>query len=153
MGFTLRAALATTRPDARLTVAELVPEIVEWARGPMAGLTGDCLDDPRVDVAIGDVGSRIAAGRAEYDAILLDVDNGPDGLSRPANDRLYSRAGLDVARAALRSGGILAIWSAGPDPRFARRLREAGFDVEEVVVGSRGGRQGARHTIWFAARG
>ena len=127
MGFTLRAALATLDPAARVTVAELVPEIVDWARGPMATLTAGGLDDPRVAVSIGDVAAAIAAGQGTYDAILLDVDNGPDGLTRSGNDGLYSPRGLAAARAALTRGGILAIWSAAPDRAFARRLREAGF--------------------------
>ena len=150
MGFTLRAALAMLGPDARLTVAELVPKIVEWARGPMAGLTGGCLDDPRVTLVQADVALQIAAGRNAYDAILLDVDNGPDGLVRAGNDRLYTREGLAAARAALTPGGVLAVWSAGKDPVFAGRLRKAGFAVEEVQVRARSNGKGAKHTIWFA---
>ena len=152
MGFTLRAALAVLGPDARLTVAELVPKIVEWARGPMAGLTGGCLDDPRVTLIQADVALQIAAGRNAYDAILLDVDNGPDGLVRAGNDRLYTREGLAAARAALTPGGVLAVWSAGKDPVFAGRLRKAGFAVEEVQVRARSNGKGAKHTIWFAVR-
>ena len=152
MGFTLRAALAVLGPDARLTVAELVPKIVEWARGPMAGLTGGCLDDPRVTLVQADVALQIAAARNAYDAILLDVDNGPDGLVRAGNDRLYTREGLAAARAALMPGGVLAVWSAGKDPVFAGRLRKAGFAVEEVQVRARSNGKGAKHTIWFAVR-
>ena len=150
MGFTLRAALAALGPGARLTVAELVPEIVAWARGPMAQLTAGCLDDPRVAVVEADVADLIAAGRGRYDAILLDVDNGPDGLVREANDRLYSREGLAAARAALKPGGVLAIWSAAKDQVFANRLRRSGFSVDEVQVRARSNGKGARHTIWFA---
>jgi spermidine synthase len=150
MGFTLRAALAKLGKDARVTVAELVPEIVEWARGPMADLTAGCLDDPRVTVAFADVAELIAGGRGRYDAILLDVDNGPDGLVRAANDRLYSARGLASARAALRPGGVLAVWSAAKDAAFARRLREGGFEVDEVTVRARSNGKGAMHTIWFA---
>ena len=149
MGFTLRAALGVLGPKARLTVAELVPEIIDWARGPMAALTAGCLDDPRVHLLIDDVGEFVAGGR--YDAILLDVDNGPDGLTAPTNDRLYSLAGLASAKAALKPGGVLAIWSAAPDERFARRLRHAGFKVEETTVRARGNK-GARHVIWFCSR-
>ena len=152
MGFTLRAALAVLGPDARITVAELVPKIVEWARGPMAGLTGGCLDDPRVTLVQADVALQIAAGRDAYDAILLDVDNGPDGLVRAGNDRLYTREGLAAAKAALTPGGVLAVWSAGKDPVFAGRLRKAGFAVEEVQVRARSNGKGAKHTIWFAVR-
>ena len=152
MGFTLRAALGSFGPQARITVAELVPEIVEWARGPMASLTGNCLDDPRVELVIDDVASVIERSADSFDAILLDVDNGPDGLTRDANDRLYSMRGLDVARAALRPGGILAVWSAAPDNPFARRLADAGFRVDEVAVRARSNGKGARHVIWFATR-
>ena len=152
MGFTLRAALAVLPRDARVTVAELVPEIIDWARGPMADLTAGCLDDPRVDLSMRDVAEVIAGGRNAYDAILLDVDNGPDGLTRIGNDRLYSMAGLAAARGALAPGGVLAVWSAAPDNAFARRLRDASFAVEEVAVRARGNGKGPRHVIWFAAR-
>jgi spermidine synthase len=135
-----------------VTVAELVPGIVEWARGPMAELTAGCLDDPRVTLVQEDVAASIRAGAGAYDAILLDVDNGPDGLTRAGNDRLYSATGLAAARSALTPGGVLAVWSAGPDPRFARRLGEAGFAVEEVVVRARQNGKGPRHVIWFGVR-
>lgn len=150
MGFTLRAALAALGPGAKITVAELVPEIIDWARGPMSALAAGCLDDPRVELVIGDVAAAIADGRGRYDAILLDVDNGPDGLVREANDGIYSPAGLASAKAALRPGGILAVWSAAPDAQFARRLAAAGFRVEEVAVRARSNGKGARHIIWFA---
>jgi len=152
MGFTLRAALAALGPDARLTVAELVPEIVAWAKGPMAELAAGCLDDRRVAVVLEDVAAAIGRARGAYDAILLDVDNGPDGLTRDANDRLYSPAGLAAARAALKPGGILAVWSAAPDNRFARRMGEAGFAVEEVGVRARANGKGPRHVIWFGRK-
>lgn len=150
MGFTLRAALARLPKKARVTVVELVPEIIEWARGPMAELAARCLDDPRVALRIGDVGPAIVAARGDYDAILLDVDNGPDGLVREGNDGLYSRGGLAAAKAALRPGGVLAIWSAGPDPAFTRRLTKAGFNVDEIRVAARSNGKGPKHTIWFA---
>jgi spermidine synthase len=152
MGFTLRAALTMLSPKARVTVAELVPEIIAWARGPMAAVADGCLDDPRVELRMGDVGAAINEASAKYDAILLDVDNGPDGLTREGNDGLYSDAGLAAARAALRSGGILAIWSAAPDAKFARRLKGAGFAVEEVAVRARSNGKGPRHVIWFARK-
>ena len=152
MGFTLRAALARLDGDARVTVAELVPKIIDWAKGPMAELAAGCLDDRRVEVVIDDVGALIRHGRGAYDAILLDVDNGPDGLTRPGNDGLYSDRGLAAAKAALRTGGILAVWSAAPDARFARRLRDAGFAVEEVGVKARSNGKGPRHVIWFATK-
>ncbi len=152
MGFTLRAALAALGGEARITLAELVPEIIDWARGPMAELAAGCLDDPRVHLVQDDVADVIAAGRGAYDAILLDVDNGPDGLVRQANDRLYSAQGLAGAKAALRPGGVLAIWSAGEDAAFARRLSQAGFAVDEVAVRARSNGKGPRHIIWFAQK-
>ncbi len=152
MGFTLRAALAALGKQARITLVELVPEIIEWARGPMAELAAGCLDDPRVKLVQDDVADVIAAGRGTYDAILLDVDNGPDGLVRQANDRLYSPQGLAAAVAALRPGGVLAIWSAAPDAAFARRLSRAGLIVEEIAVRARSNGKGPRHIIWFATK-
>jgi spermidine synthase len=156
MGFTLRAALAGIGPQGRVTVAELVPEILVWARGPMAELTGDCLDDPRLTLEICDVAALIddaADGTTEgYDAILLDVDNGPDGLVRADNNRLYTRTGLAKARDALKPGGVLAIWSAARDPSFTRRLKDVRLLVTEVEVRARPNNKGPRHTIWFASR-
>ncbi len=151
MGFTLRAALAELGSDAHVTVAELVPSVVAWARGPMAEVFGDCLDDPRVTIRETDVGLLIGEARAVYDAILLDVDNGPEGLTRPANDALYSLAGLHKARAALRPGGVLAVWSSGPDRAFTNRLKQAGFSAEEAKVRATG-KRGARHVIWLATK-
>ncbi|NML07917.1 spermidine synthase [Sphingomonas sp. G-3-2-10] len=152
MGFTLRAALGVLGKDARVTVAELVPKIIEWAKGPMVELTAGCLDDPRVAVDIDDVGAVIRRGRASYDAILLDVDNGPDGLTRPGNDGLYGMRGLEAARMALTPGGILAVWSAAPDAKFARRMKDADFAVEEVGVRARSNGKGPRHVIWFGVK-
>ncbi|MDF2383553.1 hypothetical protein JMG10_18890 [Nostoc ellipsosporum NOK] len=152
MGFTLRAAQAVLGADARLTVAELVPEIIAWAKGPMAELAAGCLDDPRVDVVLDDVAAVIGRARATYDAILLDVDNGPDGLTRDANDRLYSPRGLQKQWEALKPGGVLAVWSAAPDNAFARRLKDTGFQVEEVAVRARSNGKGPRHVIWFGRK-
>ena len=154
MGFTLRAALAELPAGAGVTVAELVPEIIEWARGPMQELAAGCLDDPRVRLVHGDVAEVIRSSTGAYDAILLDVDNGPDGLVHDANDLIYSEQGLRSAKAALRPGGVLAVWSAAKDDAFARRLKRAGFDVEEVEARARtngqGVGRGAKHIIWFA---
>ncbi|RDC59449.1 Spermidine synthase [Alteripontixanthobacter maritimus] len=156
MGFTYRAALARLPKEGRVVVAELVPEILDWAKGPLADLTGNTLDDPRGRVEIEDVSDLIgdASDRFQplYDAILLDVDNGPDGLVRGDNNKLYSRTGLARARDALNPGGILAVWSAGPDPQFARRLKNARFEVEERVVKARPNNKGPRFTIWFARK-
>ncbi|MDP3748212.1 MAG: MnmC family methyltransferase [Phenylobacterium sp.] len=150
MGFTLRAALGNLGPDAKVTVAELVPAVIAWARGPMAHISGGCLEDSRLTLREGDVGAVIGAAQATYDAILLDVDNGPEGLSRKANDRLYDQSGLAAARRALRPGGVLAVWSSAPNAAFTQRLRKAGFAVEEVRVRATGGTRGARHVIWLA---
>lgn len=152
MGFTLRAALAILPPDAEIVVAELLPAVIAWARGPLAALFAGCLDDPRLHLREADVASLVRAGRAAYDAILLDVDNGPDGLMVAANDRLYDLAGLGHAKAALRPGGVLAVWSAGPDRSFSRRLRLVGFAVEEAKVRANGAGGGARHLIWLASK-
>jgi len=152
MGFTLRAALAALEPEARIVVAELVPAVVAWARGPMAEVFGTSLTDPRVSVREADVGEVIRSGAAAFDAILLDVDNGPEGLTRKTNDALYDLKGLSIARMALRPGGVLAVWSSGPNPKFTWRLRKAGFAVEEVRARANGPRGGARHVIWIATR-
>ena len=151
MGFTLRAALAAFGKEAAVDIAELVPAIVDWARGPLAPLFGESLTDPRVAIHVTDVAEMIADGRDRYDAILIDVDNGPSALTQEANEGLYSMPGLAAARAALRQGGILAIWSAEGSEPFARRFRNAGFAVEEAH-GRSGGKRGARHTIWIGTR-
>jgi spermidine synthase len=152
MGFTLRAALSALPADASVTVAELVPAVVQWARGPMLAVFQGCLDDPRVAIHQGDVGELIRQSKAKFDAILLDVDNGPDGLTRRSNDSLYDFAGLRSARDALRPGGVLAVWSSGPDAGFTRRLRDCGFAVEAVNTRANGKRGGARHVIWLAVK-
>ncbi|HEY0149960.1 MAG TPA: hypothetical protein VGB70_13280 [Allosphingosinicella sp.] len=148
MGFTLRAALAVLPKDAEVTVAELVPAVVTWARGPMAHFHEGTLDDRRVTIAERDV-AHLIAPRANWDAILLDVDNGPDGLTIEENDGLYSAKGLAAARMALRPGGVLAIWSAAPDSAFTNRLRRAGFAVEEHRARAARGK-GGQHLIWVA---
>lgn len=153
MGFTLAAARRALPAATAIVVAELVPRIVTWAEGPLAHIVGGSLSDPRVTVALRDVHDVITETGAAFDAILLDVDNGPDGLVHLANERLYSPWGLRAAHAALRPGGILAIWSAYPDPDFSARLRDAGFAIEEINVVDREARPEARHTIWLARRG
>jgi len=156
MGFTYRAALAHLPEDGRVVVAEVVPEILDWAKGPLSELTGETLSDPRGEIVIADVAALIDDAvdgtSARYDAILLDVDNGPDGIVREGNERLYGQGGLARAREALTPGGVLAVWSAAPDPKFARRLKDAGFAVEERTVRARPNNKGPRHTIWFARR-
>jgi spermidine synthase len=152
MGFTLRAALAVLGAQARIIVAELVPAVLAWARGPMAEIFGESLTDPRVRIREADVADLIRPGRSRFEAILLDVDNGPAGLTRRANDGLYDLQGLGAAHAALRAGGVLAVWSSGPDLKFTQRLRRSGFDVEEIAVRAKGERGGARHVIWIATR-
>jgi spermidine synthase len=152
MGFTLRAALAVLGSEARITVAELVPAVIAWARGPMADMFGDSLDDPRASVLSADVVEVIQSHASAFDAILLDVDNGPAGLIRKANDALYNTKGLKAIRRALRPGGVLAIWSSGPNASFSKRLRDGGFDVNEVAVRATARRSGARHVIWFATK-
>ncbi|GAM03617.1 spermidine synthase [Novosphingobium sp. MBES04] len=152
MGFTLRAALSALPADAGVCVAEIVPEILAWARGPMHELTDGCLDDPRVMVVEDDVAMLIGAAREGYDAILLDVDNGPEGLTRWQNDGLYSPEGLAGSLRALRPGGILAVWSAWFDPAFTTRLEEAGFTVTARTVGSRPSGTSYPHTLWFARK-
>lgn len=154
MGFTLRAALATLAGDAGVTVAEIVPEIIAWARGPIKRLTDGCLDDARVQLVQDDVAMLIEAANGAYDAILLDVDNGPEGLTRRVNDWLYSIEGLQAAMVALRPGGILAVWSATPDDDFAALLAKAGFAVSVVTMDARtrpvAGEAAFEHVILFA---
>lgn len=152
MGFTLRAALATFGSKAQIMVAELVPAVVAWARGPMAEIFGDSLNDPRVAIREADVAEIIRSHQSKFDAILLDVDNGPEGLTRKGNDALYSAAGLDVAHTALRPGGVLAVWSSGPNPAFAKRLRGADFEVNEINIRATGKGRGVRHVIWMATK-
>ncbi len=152
MGFTLRATQAVAPKDAKLVVSEIVPELIGWAQEHMATVFADCLSDPRVEVRTGDVGAEIRASEGAFDAILLDVDNGPDGLTRTDNDALYSNTGLKNARRALSIGGVLSVWSAEPDDSFARRLQRCGFDVLEHSVRAGRSKRGPKHTIWTAVR-
>lgn len=150
MGFTLAAALGEVGPDAEVTVAELIPEVVEWNRGPLGECSGRPLDDPRSEMHVGDVAKLLKRKQAYFDVIALDVDNGPEGLTKSANDWLYSTPGIVCAQNALKPDGILAYWSAGQDRAFHDRLRRCGFLVEEVVVHAHGNK-GARHIIWLAS--
>ena len=151
MGFTLRAALGELEPDAQVVVAELVPAVTAWARGPLAQVFAGCLDDLRVKLVDADVNRLIQSGPGAWDAILLDVDNGPDGLMRRANDRLYDSWGLKRAHWALRPGGVLGVWSGGPDRKFKSRLQRSGFAVDEVRTPA-SGRGGPRHVVWIATK-
>ena len=149
MGFTLAAALRELGPGAKVTVAELIPEVVDWNRGPLGDCAGRPLDDERTRVHVGDVGPLMSSRPAYFDAIALDVDNGPEGFTSTANDQLYDAEGITTAMQALRPGGILAYWSAGPDRVFSARLRKCGLSVEEIVVHAHGNK-GAKHTLWLA---
>lgn len=151
MGFTLAAALAAVGQEAQITVAELIPEVVEWNYGPLGKYSGYPLDDPRVEVYIGDVAKLLRKKHGCYDVIALDVDNGPEGITKSANDWIYSSQGIIAAQQALTPNGILAYWSAGPDQDFHDLLRCCGLMVEEVVVFAHG-KKGARHIIWLASQ-
>jgi spermidine synthase len=155
MGYTLAAALKELGPGAIVVVSELISAVVEWNRGPLAHLAGRPLSDARVQVRVGDVARILRAEPAAFDGILLDVDNGPRGLTRKSNNWLYSEDGLAAAYAALRPGGVLAVWSSGPEKSFAMRLRKIGFEAEEVHVTSHGPEleEADRHTIWLATKG
>jgi spermidine synthase len=150
MGFTLAAALKTVGPAAQVVVAELVPEVVDWNRVLIGAPAGHPLKDPRVSVYIGDVADLIRQPADGFDAVLMDVDNGPEALVRRENDWLYSPPGLQAARAALRPRGVLAVWSATADRAFSTRLRQAGFQVQEHVVRPHRAGKGPRHVIWIA---
>jgi len=151
MGFTLATALESLAASAEVIVAELVPGVVDWNRRYLGACAGEPLNDPRVKVEMVDVGQLIRAGAEQYHAILLDVDNGPEGLTHDANDSLYNLAGLQEAYSALIPGGCLAVWSAAPAPRFVGALRKVGFAVDQHKVRAHAGK-GARHLIWLAKR-
>lgn len=152
MGFTLAAALRHLGPAAEVVVGELVPAIVSWNRGALGGHAGHPLSDERTKVQVGDVARIIRKERQGYDAILLDVDNGPNGFTSKKNDWLYTTDGLTEAYTALRPGGILAVWSAGPSRNFRERLRKVGFTVQQCRVPEQDD-QGDLHAIWLAERG
>ncbi|MCD6352766.1 MAG: hypothetical protein J7M06_00945 [Proteobacteria bacterium] len=150
MGYTLAAALEQSEPDTLITVSELIPAVVRWNREHLGHLAGMPLDDPRVSVEEEDVAETISKRKSAWDAILLDVDNGPDGLTRKANERLYDKSGLKTSFSALRHRGILAVWSSGADEAFTRRLKQGGFQTETVTVPVHKSGKGGRHTIWLA---
>ena len=153
MGYTVRTALNGLGAQAQVAVAELVPAVVQWNRGVLAHLAGRPLDDDRVTVHETDVAQIIQTAKGDYNAIMLDVDNGPEAITAKDNDWLYSNNGLETAFVALRPKGVLTIWSSGPDPAFAKRLRKTGFAVDEVKVRARGkGKGGAHHIVWVATR-
>ncbi len=151
MGFTLASALHHLGPDAEVVVAELVPAVVEWNRGPPGEHAGHPLRDERVTVREVDVSLLLRDEPASWDAIMLDVDNGPEGLTKGDNDWLYSGAGLHATFEALRPKGVLTVWSAGSDKAFTKRLCKVGFEAEEVPVRAHRGK-GSRHVIWVARK-
>lgn len=151
MGYTLAAALDAVPSCATVTVADLVPEVLEWNRGPLGKCAGRPLDDSRTVVHVGDVGELLDSGIEAYDAVLLDVDNGPEGLTHEENNWLYSEDGCRMIYRSLRPGGVLAVWSAGPERKYTDRLKKSGFTVEERVVRARPGK-GSRHTIFVGKK-
>lgn len=151
MGFTLAAALRVLAPTAQVTVAELVPDVVEWNRGPLGACAGYPLSDARTQIHVGDVAEPLTTVRKHFDAVLLDVDNGPEGLTNSDNNWLYSLEGLAAIHNAMRPEGMLAVWSAGPDQLFTIRLKKSRFRVQMRSVRARPGK-GSHHTIWLAQK-
>ncbi|WP_297823192.1 hypothetical protein [uncultured Paraglaciecola sp.] len=151
MGYTLAAALKAVTLNSQVTVAELIPEVVVWNQGPLGNCANNPLQDPRTKVHIGDVRELLNIRQPTFDAILLDVDNGPEGLTQKGNNSIYSLQGLDNVYKTLRPKGMLAIWSAGPDEQFTVRLKKAGFKADSCVVRARPGK-GSRHTIFLARK-
>lgn len=153
LGYTLRATLDRIGPDARAVVAEISTSLVAWNRGPVAHLAGRPLDDPRTRLQVGDVGERIAEANGAFDAILLDVDNSPSSMVLPENDRLYGPRGVRACARALSAGGVLAVWSAGPDATYLDRLESAGLTAKAITVPARGpGGGGARHVVFLGVK-
>jgi spermidine synthase len=151
MGYTLSAALKAVNTSSTVTVAELIPEVVTWNEGPLGDCAGNPLKDSRTRVHIGDVKELLTSQKPRFDAILLDVDNGPEGLTHVNNDWIYSLQGLEVIYKTLRPKGMLAVWSAGPDYLFTVRLKKAGYKVDTRIVRARPGK-GSRHTIFLAKK-
>lgn len=152
MGFTLAAVLSHTVPETRVTVAELIPAVVRWNREFIGQLAGAPLSDPRVHVIELDVGQVMRQGKSSFDAIMLDVDNGPSSFTHEDNDALYSLRGLKLIYDALKPGGVLTVWSASTDPAFTQRMIKTGFNVSEQRVGSHASKRGNRHNIWIGVR-
>ena len=153
LGYTLRAALDSLKHDAEVVVAEIVPEVLEWNQKFLGHLADYPLEDDRVTVRLEDVAQVIRAGRGDYDAIMLDVDNGPQAMFQEGNDWIYSNDGLQTSFKSLRPRGVLSIWSTNPDPPFTKRLIRTGFKVEEVKARARSGRKGGGHYyVWVATR-
>lgn len=150
MGFTLAAVLAATGLESKVTVAELVPEVVEWNKGPLGDYSGQPLSDARTTIYQGDVCDLLRTSDQLYDVIALDVDNGPEGFSSSSNSWLYSTEGIECTRECLSPNGVLAYWSATPDQSFAKLLRECGLRVVEKSVYAHG-KKGTKHTIWLAS--
>ncbi|MCK9535263.1 MAG: hypothetical protein M0Q98_11315 [Pseudomonas sp.] len=151
MGYTLASALECVTAHSRVTVAELIPEVVEWNQGPLGACAGHPLHDPRCQVRLGDIVDLIKLEQPDFDAILLDVDNGPEGITHSNNNWLYSARGLEALYNSLRPEGMLAVWSAGADSMFVIQLKKAGFKVEVRTVRGRPGK-GSRHTIFLAKK-
>ena len=150
MGFTLRAVLDAVPKSAKIMVAEILPAVIAWNHNELAHLAGSPLDDPRVAVVDRDVAEIIAAAPSAFDAVLLDVDNGPAALTVTVNERLYGPSGLATIHRCLRPDGVLGVWSADPDKAFERRLAKAGFKVSTETVPARRGGKGPKHTIFIA---
>lgn len=151
MGYTLLETLKLSSNNSQVDVAELIPSVVEWNKGPLGVLTNNCINDKRVTVIVDDVLNVIKQNRNTYDAILLDVDNGPEGLTHEDNDKLYSNRGLKESFNSLKSNGVLAVWSSGPSNDFVKKLKRTGFKVEEKKVRGHG-KKGAHHIIWLATK-
>lgn len=152
MGYTLAAALEHSASDTLITVSELIPAVIKWNKKHLGHLAGQPLDDLRVTIKEEDVADTINRTQSEWDAILLDVDNGPEGLTQKANDRLYSKVGLKKTFMALKSGGILAVWSSKTDPAFTARLKQCRFNTRTIDVRARKTGKGSIHTIWLAQK-
>jgi spermidine synthase len=151
MGYTLASALKAVTSNSQVTVAELIPEVVVWNQGPLGNCAKNPLQDPRTKLHVGDVRELLSTKKPTFDAILLDVDNGPEGLTQKGNNSIYSAKGLDDIYKTLRPKGMLAVWSAGPDNLFIGRLKKAGFKADTRIVRARPGK-GSRHTIFLARK-